>query len=54
MKEPMNIADLPEADRLAYDEWLRDFVCPLTYTEEELDELARFDAMKKHGTPHEL
>lgn len=53
MKEPTSIKDLPEAEREEYHIWLRDFVSPLTYSEAELDELARLDAMK-HKTAHEL
>lgn len=53
MKEPTDIKDLPEADRINYDRWLRDFVSPLTYSDAELEELARLDAMK-HKTAHEI
>lgn len=53
MNEPTSIADLSEADRIAYARWLDQYVSPLTYSEEEIDELARLDAMRRKGA-HEL
>lgn len=53
MKEDAtSIYDLPAADRIEYDRWLNEVRKP-RLTEDEIDELARLDAMKHPGA-HEL